>query len=67
MLAPSTGPGERQQVSTGLDALSPVWGRDGREIFYQDDSGSIMAVDVTVQGNQLRLGAPKPLFTWSAR
>ena len=25
-----------------------------------------MAVDVTVQGNQLRLGVPKPLFTWSA-
>ena len=59
-------PGERKQVSTGPGAWNPVWGRDGREIFYQDNSDPIMTVDVTVQGNQLRLGVPKPLFTWSA-
>ena len=37
-------------------------GRDGREIFYQDSSEPLMTVDVTVQGKELRVGAPRPLF-----
>jgi len=42
---PFPGPGPRQQISTG-GAQSPLWSRDGSELFFTT-SDELMAVDVT--------------------
>jgi Tol biopolymer transport system component len=59
--------GARQQISTG-GGQSPIWRRDGHELFYVvaspsagADHLSVMAVPVTM-GSALRAGAPKQLF-----
>ena len=56
--------GERFAVSTG-GGNGPVWGPDGREIFFQgpfDGVQKLMAVSVTPEGDALRLGKPAPLL-----
>jgi eukaryotic-like serine/threonine-protein kinase len=40
---------------------SPLWRRDGKELFYLSGSGTAMAVDVTTTGI-FQAGIPKPLF-----
>jgi Tol biopolymer transport system component len=58
-VAPYPGPGGRSQIS--LDGGStPVWSRDGREIFYQG-GGKMMATPVETRP-KFRAGLPKPLF-----
>ena len=49
----------RWQVSTA-GGVSPVWGRDGRELLYYDD-GAIMRVPVG-GGPHFRSGTPVRLF-----
>ena len=39
----------------------PLWGPDGRELFYRVPGGSVMAVDVEV-GDAFERGTPRPLF-----
>jgi Tol biopolymer transport system component len=41
---------------------TPLWRGDGREIFYLDPRGVIVAVPTTI-GTTLTMGAPSPLFT----
>jgi Tol biopolymer transport system component len=41
--------------------FQPVWRRDGRELFYIDASGRLVAVAIE-PGEPLKPGAPKPLF-----
>jgi len=53
-------PTERWQISTD-GGQSPVWSRDGRELYYQGENGRIMAVDVN-PGTRFHFGAPKALF-----
>jgi serine/threonine-protein kinase len=56
--------GQRLAVSTAGGA-SPVWRRDGKELFFQGVADSVqkmMAVSVTADGASLRLGKPTPLF-----
>jgi Tol biopolymer transport system component/tRNA A-37 threonylcarbamoyl transferase component Bud32 len=57
--------GQRLEVSTG-GGDSPVWRRDGRELFFQGylegAQRKILAVSVTPNGASLRLGKPVPLF-----
>ena len=56
------------QVSTGIWPVSigggyhPRWRRDGKELFYLDPHGKLMAVDVTGNG-AFRAGPPKTLFS----
>jgi hypothetical protein len=52
--------GALRQVSNGGGAL-PYWTKEGREIVYLADN-SLMAVDVTPEGNALTLGKPRQLF-----
>jgi serine/threonine-protein kinase len=49
------------QVSTG-GATRPVWARSGRELFYLDESGALIAVPVRTSGATLVVGGPTILF-----
>jgi Tol biopolymer transport system component len=49
------------QVST-KGGMQPQWRRDGKEIFYLDPEGKMMAVDVQTAGGSLNFGSPKMLF-----
>jgi hypothetical protein len=51
----------KKQVSVG-GGIQAHWRRDGKELFYFTRSGSLMAVDVMVQGSSLQLGRPHELF-----
>lgn len=42
-------------------AFGPRWSRDGKELSYNSD-GKIMAVWVTVEGDNLHVSAPRLLF-----
>jgi sugar lactone lactonase YvrE len=45
--------------------VSPRWSRDGRELFFVDESRHMVAVPVA-SGQTLVAGEPKPLFNLSA-
>jgi serine/threonine protein kinase/Tol biopolymer transport system component len=53
--------GGKYQVSTtgGSQAL---WNKNGKEIFFTDPNGNVMAAGVTVTGNALHVDVPKLLF-----
>jgi Tol biopolymer transport system component len=51
----------QQQASTA-GGVYPVWRRDGRELYYLNPEGAMMAVPITVTGATLRPGAPNVLF-----
>ena len=54
-----------QRVSTA-GGLTPVWSRDGSELFYLEPGSPahLMVVPVTL-GDTLQLGRPTPLFEWA--
>ena len=58
-VAPFPDPVARWPISTE-SGTNPVWGRDGRELFYRNGA-KIMAVDVTTQP-VFRAGTPRLLF-----
>jgi len=39
----------------------PLWRGDGKEIFYMDGQGMVVAMEVTA-GTEFKAGTPKPLF-----
>ena len=49
------------QVSTN-GGSRPVWRRDGREIYFKDLSGNLMAADIRAAGDTLEIGAPHKLM-----
>ncbi len=49
------------QVSTS-GGSSPMWSKDGKEIFYVAPNRQLMAVGVKAVGNSLEQGIPKQLF-----
>jgi Tol biopolymer transport system component len=49
------------QVSVDGGGL-PRWRRDGKELFFTNASGRVMAVDVTWDGGEFRSGPPHALF-----
>ncbi len=53
-------PGSKWQVST-QGGSTPIWRKDGRELFYLADDGRLMAVPVSA-GNTFEPGSPEPLF-----
>jgi serine/threonine protein kinase/Tol biopolymer transport system component len=57
---PDVGRG-RWPIST-RGGREPRWRGDGAELYYMDPSGVLMAVDISVDGDELRAGAPRPLF-----
>jgi serine/threonine-protein kinase len=49
------------QISTG-GATRPAWARSGRELFYLDEAGALIAVPILTSGATLIVGAPTTLF-----
>jgi serine/threonine-protein kinase len=45
-----------------VEGSSPLWSRDGKELFYRDESDRIVAVPVETSGNTFRWGVPRQLF-----
>jgi serine/threonine-protein kinase len=41
---------------------SPMWSRDGRDLFYRDDSDALVAVPVDTSGATFTWGSPRKLF-----
>jgi eukaryotic-like serine/threonine-protein kinase len=58
-VVPYPGPGARRQITSG-GGVSPMWRRDGRELYYQTEAG-LMVMDV-VPGPQIEFGRPRLLF-----
>jgi eukaryotic-like serine/threonine-protein kinase len=55
----------RQQISTaGADRRRAMWSADGKELFYVQRDGTVMAVALTANasGETLEASAPQPLF-----
>jgi len=52
--------GEQWQVSTG-NGIFPKWRRDGKEIFYDNLDGVLMAVPIRTSGT-FQSDPPRPLF-----
>ncbi|MGH8149936.1 MAG: hypothetical protein ACRETB_08185, partial [Steroidobacteraceae bacterium] len=49
------------QVSTA-GGIDPTWRPDGKEIYYVDPSGAMMAAPITVRGTAFAAGTPVKLF-----
>ena len=56
---------EKWQISSA-GGLQPIWGRNGKEIFYVDLDRRMMVVPVSA-GTTLSAGTPQPLFQTSLR
>ncbi len=56
--------GGKWRVSRAGAGIAPRWRADGREIFYADDTGRLVAVGVTLGAQSPALGVPQPL--WAA-
>jgi len=56
------GPSTAQKIRVSANGgSSPVWRRDGAEIYFLDPKGTLMAAPVS-SGDPLRVGEPKALF-----
>ena len=53
--------GEKVQLSTA-GGINASWSKDGREVFYRDPSGKLMALPIASG----QAGKPAPLFKLSA-
>ena len=53
------------QVSTTTGTWSR-WAKDGKELIFQEELGSLVAVSMTVEVDRISIGQPEPLFTLSA-
>jgi eukaryotic-like serine/threonine-protein kinase len=56
--------GEKWQISTD-GGQSPVWSRDGHELYYYSADGRIMAVEIMpaiLENRHFKFGVPRPLF-----
>jgi hypothetical protein len=54
-------PGGKWKISVN-GGQTPVWSRDGHELYYYSADYEIMAVDIHADG-QFQFGVPKPIFT----
>jgi Tol biopolymer transport system component len=58
---PAAMAGSQWQVSTDGGIL-PVWRADGKELYYLNPAGAMMAATITASGSSLQPGAPVMLF-----
>jgi Tol biopolymer transport system component/predicted Ser/Thr protein kinase len=58
--------GSKYQVSLGGGSM-PLWGKDGKHLYYLDPSQKLMAVDVELGNDLVRTGRPVPLFQTGVR
>ncbi|MEE8367224.1 MAG: protein kinase [Thermoanaerobaculia bacterium] len=59
------GPGGKWQISTA-GGREPVWGPNGKELFYRSSQQSLMRVEVDI-GEVFEAGIPQPLFSLRLR
>jgi Tol biopolymer transport system component len=52
--------GQLQVTTDG--GINPVWGPDGKEVYYLNPAGAMMAAPITVRGSTIESGAPVLLF-----
>jgi hypothetical protein len=45
----------------------PLWGKDGKHLYYLDPLQTLMAVDVDLGKDLVRIGKPVPLFQTRVR
>jgi hypothetical protein len=43
--------------------IHPLWSHDGRELYYLDPSGDMMAVPIAIKGAAVEPGSPVKLFS----
>jgi serine/threonine protein kinase/Tol biopolymer transport system component len=55
------GAGGKRQVSVAGGTL-PRWRTDGKELFYLDLGGRLMASEVNIKGSEAEVGTVRPLF-----
>jgi Tol biopolymer transport system component len=58
----ATGAFGKPTVVTHDGGRTPLWRGDGKEIFYFDQDGMVVAMEVNGGGTTFQPGAPKPLF-----
>jgi Tol biopolymer transport system component len=58
---PFPGPGGQWQVS-GSGGAYQRWAHDGRQVYYVDPVGKLMATSIRVNGTTLDVGTPTALF-----
>jgi serine/threonine protein kinase/Tol biopolymer transport system component len=59
-------PGAKYQVSKD-GGTQPVWGKDGKTLYYLDAFRKLTAVDIQVSGESVQIGPIRPLFTTRIR
>jgi hypothetical protein len=60
---PNLNDGKWQISSEEMGTREPTWGPNGEELFYIAGSGSLMHVELTVQGDSIISSVPEPIFT----
>ena len=63
---PGNTPGGKRQISSA-GGTWPRWRRDGKELFYMEAGGRLMAAQVSVKGAAMEVGAVMPLFNVPVR
>jgi hypothetical protein len=58
---PTGAAGGQWQVSTA-GGIYPLWRPDGKELYYLNPAGAMMAAPITVTGSTFEPGAPRLLF-----
>jgi len=64
-VVPFPGRGGRWQISNnGVTMGVPgiTWSWDGKQLYFRDSAGGLMAVDVQPQGSEFHSGAPRQIF-----
>jgi Tol biopolymer transport system component len=56
------GGGQKQQLTTTGAALGS-WAADGKTIFFANPDGSVYALPIAIQGNDIQAGKPRRLFS----
>ena len=60
-MSPVPATGRRWQISNE-GGVQPLWRADGREIYYLGLDAALYAVEVRVEGQELKTGRPQLLF-----
>ena len=45
-----------------LGTSGAIWSRDGKQLYFRDAAGALMAVDVQAQGGEFHSGLPRQIF-----
>ena len=64
-VVPFPGPGGRWQISNnGVTMGIPgiTWSRDGKQLYFRDTAGGLMAVDVQPRDREFHAGVPRQIF-----